>query len=131
MKLLKHSILLLAILTFAACTPEDGVYFENLENGQEVTSPVTIKMGVVGMEVEPVGPINDNKGHHHIIIDGGFIPEGEMVPANKTNIHFGKGQTEHTLELSPGEHTLTLQFANGVHQSYGKPWSKTITVNVK
>ena len=56
---------------------------------------------------------------------------GETIPANETHIHYGKGQTEATIELSPGKHTLTLQFANGIHQSYGEAWSKTITVNVK
>ena len=70
-------------------------------------------------------------GHHHIIIDGSWIKTGDVVPANETNIHFGKGQTETTLELAPGQHTLTLQFANGAHQSFGEEWSKTITITVE
>jgi hypothetical protein len=112
----------------------DGVFFENLEDGQTVSLPLTVKMGVKGMEIEPAGEVNKDKGHHHIIIDGQWLPTGEMVPANNLNIHYGKGQTEAVLtgdNLTPGEHALTLQFANGFHQSYGEAWSKTITVVVE
>jgi hypothetical protein len=28
-------------------------------------------------------------------------------------------------------HTLTLQFADGAHRSYGPKWAATLTVNVK
>jgi hypothetical protein len=83
------------------------------------------------MDVEAAGKINEGKGHHHIIIDGSYIEKGQMVPKDETHIHFGKGQTSDTLKLSEGSHTLTLQFANGAHESYGKDWSKTITVNVE
>ena len=40
----------------------------------------------------------------------------------------GKSETE--VELAPGKHTLTLQFANGAHQSYGADMSETITIEV-
>ncbi len=132
MKLVK-SLSLTLLISFAvmSCGAADGVYFENLEDGQEVSTSVLVKMGVSGMEIKPAGEIIKGTGHHHIIIDGSSLKTGEMVPADKTHIHFGKGQTETTLELTPGEHTLTLQFANGVHQSYGPEWSKTITVIVR
>jgi hypothetical protein len=87
-------------------------------------------MGVHGMSVEPAGKVSVGKGHHHIIIDGAFIENGQTVPMDKTHLHFGKGQTTDTLKLNPGRHTLTLQFANGVHDSYGKDWSKTISITV-
>lgn len=132
MKLLKKCLPLVIFITLvASCGSSDGVYFENLTDGQEVSSSVLVEMGVKGMEVEPAGEVNKNKGHHHIIIDGGFMETGETIPANETHIHYGKGQTEATIELTPGQHTITLQFANGLHQSYGEAWSKTITVNVK
>ena len=50
---------------------------------------------------------------------------------DKTHIHYGKGQTETTIELAKGKHTLTMQFANGAHLSYGKALSTTITVEVE
>jgi hypothetical protein len=88
-------------------------------------------MGVEGMEVEPAGQINYGRGHHHIIIDGSFMAAGSSVPFDGQHIHFGKGQTEFQLDsLAAGKHTLTLQFANGAHLSYGEGLSNTITVEV-
>ena len=112
-------------------TSNDGVFFVNLADNAIVKSPVFVEMGVKGMDVEPAGEINPGKGHHHIIIDGNSEEEGMMVPADSTHIHYGKGQTSDSLLLSPGKHTLTLQFANGFHQSYGKDWSKTISITVE
>ena len=108
-----------------------GVFFVELKDSQEVKSPFIVKMGINGMEIEPAGTVNDMKGHHHIIIDGAAIAEGAQVQKKKKNLHFGKGQTESELKLTPGLHTITLQFANGVHASYGPRWSRTITVKVK
>jgi hypothetical protein len=107
-----------------------GVYFENLKDGDQVKSPVIVQMGVRGMTVEPAGAVHDGMGHHHLIVDGTFEEAGVMVPSDATHIHYGKGQTSDTLALAPGKHTLTLQFANGVHASYGKDWSKTIGIDV-
>jgi hypothetical protein len=110
---------------------QDGVYFVNLNDGDKLKSPVIIEMGVRGMTVEPAGKVNEGMGHHHIIVDGSFIEKGQVVPMDETHIHFGKGQTTDTLSLAPGSHTLTLQFANGVHDSYGKDWSKSINITVE
>ena len=107
------------------------VFFANLEDGQTITSPYLIEFGIEGMEVEPAGEQNEGKGHHHIIIDANSIDKGTIVPADEKNIHFGKGQTNFEITLEPGEHTLTLQFADGFHQSYGEQLSATITVNVE
>lgn len=107
------------------------VFFANLEDGQVVTSPFKVQFGVEGMEVEPAGALNEGKGHHHIIIDGSALERGTIVPADSVNIHYGKGQTETELELNKGEHTLTMQFADGYHQSYGEQMSATIKVVVE
>ena len=69
-------------------------------------------------------------GHHHLIVDGRPVPPGQPVPFDDKDLHFGKGQTEAQITLPPGRHTLTLQFADGGHRSYGPKWSATITVNV-
>jgi len=115
----------------ATSNEETGVYFVSPSEGATLSSPVKVEMGVRGMSVEPAGEVNEGKGHHHIVIDGGSISKGTVVPADSLNIHYGKGQTETTLELSPGKHKLTLQFADGLHQSYGEAWSKTITITVE
>jgi hypothetical protein len=107
-----------------------GVYFKNLNDGDVVKSPLIVEMGVSDMQVEPAGKIDKNKGHHHLIIDGAFVKKGLTIPKDSTHLHFGMGQTCDTLALTPGRHTLTLQFGNGAHQSYGKEWSETIGITV-
>lgn len=108
-----------------------GVGFGNLEDGATVSSPFYVAFEVMGMEVEPAGIVNEGKGHHHIIIDGSFIEPGGAVPADSVNIHYGGGQLGDTLTLSPGAHTLTMQFADGLHRSYGEQMSKTIGITVE
>lgn len=107
------------------------VFFANLNDGDTVASPLLVQFGIEGMEVKPAGEIVKGTGHHHIIIDGTFDKLGDVVAADDTHIHFGGGQTETELELTSGQHTLTMQFANGIHQSYGEQMSATITVYVK
>lgn len=107
------------------------VFFKSPADGDTVKSPVTIEMGVEGMEVKPAGEMVENTGHHHIIIGPAGIDEGTQVPKDEKHIHFGKGQTEAEIELEPGEHKLTLQFADGAHLSYGDVGATTITITVE
>ncbi len=112
-------------------TEDMRVFFVNLNDGDVVNSPFVVEMGVEGMEVEPAGALAKSKGHHHILINRAAYPTGEVVPMDENNIHFGDGSTQTTLELEPGEYSLTLQFADGLHQSYGEPMSATITISVQ
>ncbi len=109
------------------------VFFESPKDGAKVKSPVKLKFGIAGMTVRPAGedPLDKTSGHHHVIVDGKPGALGTIVPADATHIHYGKGQTEAELPLSPGKHTLTLQLADGVHASYGPELSHTITVEVQ
>ena len=107
-----------------------SVSFLSPANNDKIKSPVKVIMQAQGMKVEASGEIIPDSGHHHLIVDGEGIPKGQAVPKDATHIHFGKGQTETELELAPGKHTLTLQFANGAHLSYGKNMATTITVEV-
>jgi len=110
------------------------VFFANLKDGQKVKSPLTVKFGVEGMKVLAVDSgVREGTGHHHLLIDTlGYIKAGEMVPMGfKSILHFGKGQTETTLNLKPGKHTLSLQFANGMHMSYGVRMSRSVTIFVE
>lgn len=113
--------------------PPEGakVMFASPADGDTVTSPVKIVMAVEGMEVRPAGTVEDNTGHHHLLVDREGVPLGEVVPTGKDAIHFGKGQTETELELEPGEHTITMQFADFAHRSYGPALSTTIKVTVE
>lgn len=129
---MKTMILAGALAAFSLsslATPE--VSFVEPADGATVSSPVSVKMGVSGMTVQPAGKLVEGTGHHHLIIDGEPIAAGMPVPADAKHLHFGKGQTETSVELPPGKHTLTLQFADGLHQSYGPAMSKTIEIDVK
>lgn len=106
------------------------VFFVEPLDGAQVTAPVSVKMGVEGMTVQPAGGVVDGTGHHHIIIDATSVEMGKVVPADDQYKHFGKGQTETSLELPVGQHTLELQFANGAHMSYGPQMSTKITITV-
>ena len=126
----RFSIFAAAVLVGTAAHAASVSFIEPV-NGATVPTTFAVKFAVDGMEVKPAGEISPTSGHHHLIINGAGIPEGVSVPFDDTHVHFGKGQTEATVTVKPGTYTLTLQFANGAHQSYGEPLSKTITVNVK
>jgi Domain of unknown function (DUF4399) len=108
------------------------VYFKNLKNGQTVTSPVKVEMGVDGMKVDTAGPVVAASGHFHILIDvGDSIASGQIIVKDSTHLHYGKGQTSAELKLSSGKHTLALQFADGLHRSYGSQMAAAVSVTVK
>lgn len=108
------------------------VFFKNLKDGQSVTSPLKIEMGAEGISVDSSGHVVANSGHHHLLIDSGdSIPIGVVVPKDSLHLHFGNAQKETTIQLAPGKHRLALQFADGIHRSYGSKLSAAITVNVK
>jgi Domain of unknown function (DUF4399) len=106
---------------FAATSSPPGAecYFINLRNGQKVKSPVTIRFGLKGMGVTHAGDEFKNAGHHHLLIDvtQPLDPE-DSIPADKNHVHFGAGQTETTIELSPGVHTLQLVLGDANHQPF-------------
>lgn len=108
------------------------VFFEEPQDGATVPTKFTVKMGVMGFEVKPAGDKTPKSGHHHILVDTDPIAEGSAIPmGSPKHLHFGKGQTETEVELTPGKHTLMLQFADTNHVSMGEKMSATITVNVK
>lgn len=120
-----------ALVASAAARAEARVFFVAPQDGATVSNPVHVKFGLEGMEIRPAGDMTPNTGHHHLLIDGRPVPKGDVIPASERSLHFGKGQTETDVNLPPGQHTLTLQFGDGIHRSYGPEMSQTITVNVQ
>ena len=110
-----------------------AVYFITPADGETVTSPVTVRFGLEGMGVAPAGIDKPNTGHHHLLIDAPDLPPlDEPIPADDHHKHFGGGQTETTLELPPGTHTLQLLLADQNHISFDPPIvSKRITITVQ
>jgi hypothetical protein len=107
------------------------VLFKNIQNGDTLISPITLEMGIRDMIIKPAGAVQSGTGHHHVIIDGSFIKFGQIVPMDTQHLHYGKGDSVVEIELSPGPHNLTLQFANGMHMSYGEQFSNSINIYIK
>ncbi len=129
-----HSMNMTTNVPGLPAVPEGAkVYFKNLKNGATVTSPLRVEMATKNIRVDTVGPVVAGSGHHHLFIDAeDSLAAGTVVPKDSTHLHFGKGQTFiDSLKLSPGKHKLTLQFADGLHRSYGNKLATTININVK
>ena len=108
------------------------VFFKNLKDGETVKSPLKVEFGVEGIALDTAGTIKPASGHHHLLIDAGdSIAAGVVVIKDSTHLHFGKAQTGAEINLTPGEHKLTLQYADGIHRSYGAKLAATIKVKVK
>ena len=110
-----------------------SVYFLSPKDGETVSSPFTVRFGLKGMGVAPAGVTQPNTGHHHLLIDMATPPDfNAALPVTDNIKHFGGGQTETQLTLSPGQHTLQLVFADYLHIAHDKPvMSEKITITVK
>lgn len=110
------------------------VYLIAPSNGAKVHGPVTVRFGLKGMGIAPAGVKFDNTGHHHLLVDTDLsaVKLDGPLPATDKILHFGKGQTETTLTLTPGKHTLELVFADYLHQSFDPVLhSQKITITVE
>jgi hypothetical protein len=108
------------------------VYIITPKNGATVKSPFVVSFGLKGMGIAPAGMKAENTGHHHLLVD--TAPPADLslpLPVTDQIKHFGKGQTETTLTLPPGKHTLQLLFADQNHIPHNPPLlSKKITITV-
>lgn len=107
-------------------------YIISPADGETVSSPLTVKFGLQGIGVAPAGIEMANTGHHHLLIDVDELPPNNLpLPATEQVVHFGGGQTETTIELSPGVHTLQLVLGDHLHIPHDPPVrSQRITVTV-
>lgn len=129
--------LALALPALAGETPSpEGaeVYFINVSDGDTLSNPVTIQFGLRGMGVAPAGHDQEKTGHHHLIINEAIEGEelNEPIPSDDQHRHFGGGQTEVTLDLPTGTHTLQLVLGDWSHIPHNPPvMSERITVTVE
>lgn len=108
------------------------LYFIAPVDGATLTGPVTVKFGLKGMGVAPAGIQLANTGHHHLIIDAELPPLDKPIPADANHVHFGMGQTETTVTLAPGRHTLQLVLGDHLHIPHQPAvTSQKITITVK
>ena len=129
-KFILFSIIL--IYSFVLGASESKVYFINLKDGDIVENPVFIQFGLSGKGVAPAGVDKENTGHHHLLIDVQAIDFYMPIPSSKNHLHFGGGQTETSIELTPGEHELQLVLGDLYHVPHSPPiTSKKIKISVK
>lgn len=108
------------------------VYIIQPTDGAILQNPVVVRFGLSGMGVAPAGIDYPNTGHHHLIIDAPLPDFDGPLPADENHIHFGKGQTEVSLDLTPGVHTLQLVVGDRNHVPHIPPIaSAQVTITVK
>lgn len=99
-------------------SPEGAAtYIISPEDGATLTNPVTIQFGLRGMGVAPAGVQQVDTGHHHLLINMPLdqVDVNDAIPADDNHRHFGGGQTEVTLDLPAGTHTLQLLLGDHDH----------------
>lgn len=109
------------------------LYFITPNDGDKVGREVTVQFGLKGMGVAPAGISVDKTGHHHLLIDVETLPSAnEPIPADAKHVHFGGGQTQTSITLTPGKHTLQLNLGDALHRQFDPPvLSEKITITVE
>ena len=117
-------------LSKSAASEGARVYISSPSNGSVVPSTFTVEFGLAGMGVAPAGIERAGTGHHHLLVDGVSLPDLD-APLTDSVTHFGGGQTQTRLTLTPGEHTLQLIFADHLHLPHEPPVvSELVTITV-
>ena len=115
-----------------AAAAGSSLYFVNLKNGETVASPVLVQFGLRGMGVAPAGIEKAGTGHHHLLVDVASLDVNAPIPVSDQHRHFGAGQTEVTLPMTPGKHTLQLLLGDQNHiPHHPVVMSERITITVK
>jgi hypothetical protein len=102
---------------------DDGaprVFFTNVADGDEVVSPVQLEFGIENYEIVPAQDpivIEAGKGHHHLAVNAGCLPAGQIIEKAAPWIHFGDGSSSIEMQLPPGPAQLTLQVGDGEHRT--------------
>lgn len=126
-------VLIIAWFSASTVIADTELYFISPQNGDKVSGEFSVQFGLRGMGVAPAGVEVSNTGHHHLLIDLDMLPPMD-APLPKTDQlrHFGGGQTETTLVLTSGQHTLQLVLGNYSHVPHEPPViSKKITIIVE
>lgn len=115
-----------------SASPEGAwVYIISPADGETVAETFTVRFGLQGMGVAPAGMEKENTGHHHLLIDGKALPALDK-PLGSEVKHYGGGQTEATIQLPKGKHTLQLILGNHLHVPHEPPVvSEKITIVVE
>jgi hypothetical protein len=117
----------------ASATPR--IYFVEPKDGATVKSPAKLKFGVDNYQIAavPEGTVTTVRpgvGHYHVGVDQDCLPVGtEIVKGTPSWVHFGKGDSEIDMQLTPGQHKLSLAMGDDLHKTVPN-LCQTITVTV-
>ena len=123
----------LSLLAGVAWADQPAAYIIAPADGATLKNPVTVVFGLHNpWGVAPAGTKLDNTGHHHLLIDVLLPDLTQPIPKDEQHRHFGGGQTETTLTLPAGKHTLQLLLGDFAHVPHQPPVvSKPVTVTVE
>jgi len=119
--------------TPASTTPR--VFFVEPKDGATVKSPVHLKFGtenfmIMAVPPDPVTEVRKDMGHYHVGVEQDCLPAGtEIVKGTPSWVHFGKGDDQMDLQLTPGQHKLALQIGDDKHVTM-TGLCQQITINV-
>ena len=112
-------------------SPNTELYFITPSDGETIKGPVVVKFGLKGMGVAPAGIEKAGTGHHHLLVNVPLPDLEYNIVMDENHLHFGGGQTETTLDLAPGKHTLQLLLGDQNHLPHNPPvYSEQITITV-
>ncbi|MES9834801.1 MAG: DUF4399 domain-containing protein [Candidatus Thiodiazotropha sp. DIVDIV] len=127
-------VLSLPIAAAGTASPDGAhLYIISPKDGETVSAPFIVQFGLKGMGVAPAGIDKAKTGHHHLLIDVVDLPSMDKpLPSDEHHRHFGGGQTEVTLDLPKGKHSLQLLLGDKNHIPFMPPViSDKITIMVK
>jgi len=123
----------IALLSMNSQAADSMAYIISPAAGAVVKSPVTVVFGLrAPWGVAPAGTKLEKTGHHHLLVDAPLPDLTQPVPKDAQHLHFGGGQTETTLTLAPGKHTLQLLLGDFAHVPHQPPvMSEVVTITVE
>lgn len=120
----------LAAQTVAAPKPE--IFLRAPQDGAVVPATFEVVFGLRNYGIAPAGVKLSNTGHFHILIDREAPAIGEVIPADTFHRHYGAGQIETQLTLTPGKHTLRVVLGDADHRVISRELiSAPITITVR
>jgi hypothetical protein len=128
---------MLALPALAHTPPANArVFFIGLEDGAVVHNPFKVRFGIEGFGITPAGTtgkIRHTAGHFHLLVDLDQLPDMDTpIPRDERHLHFDQGETEATLTLPPGRHSLQLLLGDEDHEPQAPPLiSNKINITVE
>ena len=119
----------------SAQSSKPRIFFVEPKNNASVKSPVHLKFGIENYKIAAVPDgtvttVRPGVGHFHVGVDQDCLKPGlTIVKGTPSWVHFGKGDSEIDMQLTPGKHKLALQLGDDLHNTVPGLCS-TITVNV-